>query len=166
MKTKLEKSLNLASALLRTPQEYEKYISIKLSPPSGCCCSHCWPETWKIINKYIYPYGPVGHEGEALIKSGKHQFVLKSHESGPEIIVYLAVATAAATLLKSIIDLINTIIKGLSHEERKQPPKIKITRRQIIKGEIEEEKLIEIDFPISKDIEKQIQEKIKKSINL
>ena len=165
MEDKFHESIDRAIALLKSPKEYENYISIKLSPPSGCCCSHCWPETWHKINQTIAPCGPVGHEGDALIENNGDKFVLESHESGPEIIAYLALVTASVTLVKSIIDLIATIIKGLSNEHRKQPPRIKISKRQIIKGKIEEECLIEIDIPISKDIEKQLEEKIKQAIN-
>lgn len=166
MQSKLEKSIELSSKLLKTPLEYEKYISIKLSPPSGCCCSDCWPDTWETINNFISPYGPIEHGGEALIEKGKDKFVLKSHETGPEIIIYIALVTASLTLLKSIIDLINTIVKGLSTESRKQPPRIKISKRQIIKGNIKEEILLEIEIPISKNTVKQIEESIKTNINL
>jgi hypothetical protein len=165
MGKKLQESMDRASALLKTPKEYEKYISIKLSPPSGCCCSDCWPKTWQEINQAIAPCGSVRHEGDALIEVNENKFVLESHESGPEIIVYLALVTASATLTKAIIDLIITIIKGLSNEDRKQPPRIKISKKRIIKGEIQEENLIEINIPISKDMQKQLEEKIKQSIN-
>jgi hypothetical protein len=162
MDISLQKSIDRAVSLLKTPKEYEKYISIKFSPPSGCCCSHCWPETWQEINHAIAPYGPVGHEGDALIGKNENKFVLESHESGPEIIVYLAVIKASATLAKSVIDLATTIIKSLPDKKnRKQPPRIKILKRQIIKGKIEEENLIELDIPISEDIEKQLEKKIK-----
>lgn len=161
MKKELQQSINRAIALLGTPEKYEKYISIKLSPPSGCCCSHCWPKTWQKINEFIAPSGPVGHEGDALIGNDENKFVLESHESGPEIIVYIA---ASVTLVTSVIDLVTTIIKGISKESRKQPPRIRISKRQIVKGEIEEENLIEIDIPISKDIEKQLEEKIRQAI--
>jgi hypothetical protein len=165
MEDKLKKSIDRAIVLLNTPKEYENYTSIKLSPPSGCCCSHCWPETWQKVNQTIAPCGPVEHEGDALIKKNGNAFVLESHESGPEIIVYLTLVSASAILAKSVIDLITTIIKALSSEHRKQPPRIKISKRQIIKGNIEEETLIEIDIPISKGIEKQLEEKIMKAIN-
>jgi hypothetical protein len=165
MEDKLKKSIDRAIVLLNTPKEYENYTSIKLSPPSGCCCSHYWPETWQKVNQTIAPCGPVEHEGDALIKKNGNAFVLESHESGPEIIVYLTLVSASAILAKSVIDLITTIIKALSSEHRKQPPRIKISKRQIIKGNIEEETLIEIDIPISKGIEKQLEEKIMKAIN-
>jgi len=86
MEDKLEKSIDRAISLLKTPKEYEKYISIKLSPPSGCCCSDCLPETWQAVNEFITPCGPVGHEGDALIEKDGNRFVLESHEGGPEII--------------------------------------------------------------------------------
>jgi hypothetical protein len=166
MEEKLQRSMDRAIALLKTPKIYENYISIKLSPLDvGCCCSGCLSETWRMINRFIEPCGPVKHEGDALIEKDGNKFVLEQHESGPEIIVYFALATASATLAKSVIDLITTIIKGLSSEHRKQTPRIKISKRQIIKGKIEEENLIEIDIPIPKDITKQLEEKIKQAIS-
>jgi hypothetical protein len=165
MEAKLQKSIDRAIALLKTPTDYEKYISIKLSPPSGCCCSGCLPETWLIINQFISPSGPVEHEGDALIKKDGNVFVLEQHESGPEILVFLALATASATLAKSVIDLITTIIKGLSAEHKKQPPRIKIIKRRLIKGQFEEEKIIEIEIPVSKNIEKKLEERIKQALN-
>jgi hypothetical protein len=165
MEDNLYKSIDRAISLLKTPKEYEKYISIKLSPPSGCCCNDCWPETWYKINQKIAPFGPVKHEGDSIIGNNENKFVLESHESGPEVIIYLVLATASANLVKSVIELITTIIKSLSHEHKKQPPRIKITKRQIIKGKIEEDLLIEIDIPISNDIVKQIEDKIKQALN-
>ena len=161
----MQKSIDRASALLRTPEEYEKYISIKLSPLHiGCCCSGCLHETWRIINEFIAPCGPVQHEGDALIEKGRNKFVLEQHESGPEIIVFLALATASLTLAKFIVDLISVIIKGLSNEHKKRPSRINISKKQLIKGKVQEENLIESDIPISKDTQKQLEEKIKQSI--
>ena len=109
----MQKSIDRATALLKTPKDYEKYISIKLSPLNiSCCCSGCLHETWRIINEFIAPCGPVQHEGDALIEKDGNKFVLEQHESGPEIIVFLALATASLTLAKSIIDLISVIIKA------------------------------------------------------
>jgi hypothetical protein len=166
MGVQMERSIDHAIKLLGTPQEYDKYLSIKLSPPSGCCCSHCWPETWRAVNSHISPYGPVDHEGDAAIGDGDDKYVLESHESGPEIIAYIALATASTTLAKSIIDLITTFVKSLSKEHRKQPPRIRISKRQLIKGDIEEETLMEVDIPISKESQKQIEDRIKKLMNL
>jgi hypothetical protein len=166
MNNKLQISIDRAISLLNTPNKAENYISIKLSPiPSGCCCFYCWPSTWEQINKSIRPCGPIEDEGDVLIEKNKMKFVLECHESGPEIIAYLALATASTVLLKSIIDLVITIIKALSKEDRKQPARIKISKRQVIKGKIAEDHLIEIDIPISKDIEKQLEDRLKNLIN-
>jgi len=160
MEEKMQKSIDRAIALLRTPKEYENYISIKLSPLNiGCCCSGCLPETWRTINQFIEPCGPVEHEGDALIKKGRNKFVLESHESGLEIIALIDLIKKSADCLKSIIELITVSIKA--QEKRKQPTRIRIFKRQIIKGIVDEETLIEIDFPLTKDIEKQLQNKLK-----
>ena len=106
----MQRSIDRATALLKAPKEYEKYISIKLSPLNiGCCCSGCLHETWRIINEFIAPCGPVQHEGDALIEKDGNKFVLEQHESGPEIIVFLALATASLTLAKSIITLLSIV---------------------------------------------------------
>lgn len=162
MKDKLQQSIDRATALLMTPTEYEDYISIKISPfDIGCCCSGCLPETWRIINQFIEPCGPVGHEGDALIGKDKNQFILESHESGFEIIALIELIRKSSDCLKSIIELITVSIQALTKENRKQPGRILISKRQIIKGEVNEENLIELDLPLSNEIEKQLQNKLK-----
>ena len=53
---------------------------------------------------------------------------IEEHESGPELLVYLAVATAGLTLAKSIIDLVTSIIKarseGVKSDRLKRPLRI------------------------------------------
>jgi hypothetical protein len=46
-------------------------------------------------------------------------FEFETHESGPEILVYLAVTAAGVSLAKSVIDLIATIVKARSETRRK-----------------------------------------------
>jgi hypothetical protein len=41
------------------------------------------------------------------------------HESGPELLVWLAMGTAGITLAKSVIDLVTTIIKARSEGIKK-----------------------------------------------
>jgi len=161
MEDKLKKSIDRAIVLLKTPKEYESYISIKISPLDiGCCCSGCLPETWQIINQFIAPYGPVKHEGDALIKKDKNEFVFESHESGLEIVVFIDLIKKSADCLKSIIELIMVSIKALSQEKRKRTTRIKISRSQIIEGLVTEEILIEIDLPFTENIEKQLLENL------
>ena len=47
-------------------------------------------------------------------------FEFETHESGPEILVYLAVTAAGVSLAKSVIDLITTIVKARSETWRKR----------------------------------------------
>jgi hypothetical protein len=167
MSSALEKSIDRAISLLQTPKDYEKYFSIKLSPVPDlrCCCFHCVPRTWIEVNRHIRPYGPIKDEGDALIGQNDSRFVLECHESGPEIIAYLALGTASLTLLKSIVDLVIVIVNGLSGETKKPPASIKISRKQIIKGEISQEDLIEFDIPVSKNTMKQIKDRFKRVLN-
>jgi hypothetical protein len=157
----LESSLNRAIRLLKTPANYDDYISIKLKPvPSGCCCFHCWSKTWSRINQYIAPNGPLRDEGDVLIVKNSEKFVLECHESGPEIIVYLGVGVASITLVKSIVDLIATMLKTQKTEPKTASGRIKISKRRVIKGQIETEDLLEIELPLSDEVVKIMNEKI------
>ena len=162
---RIENSVKRAKTLLNTPLDYNKYLLIKLTlEPFSCHALHHWPNTWKQINKYIYPSQPIADEGDALIERDENKFVLESHESGPEIIVYIGLANKLAELFKSIIDLAITIIKGFSDERRKQITHIKIIKRRVIEGTIEEN-VMEIEIPLSKKAEKSLEEKIYKLLN-
>jgi len=157
----LESNLNRAIHLLKTPENYEDYISIKIKPVhGGCCCFHCWSKTWSRINMYIAPCGPLRDEGAVLIEKNYEKFVLECHESGPEIIVYLGVGVATLTLVKSIVDLITTMLKTLQTEPTKASGKLKITKRCLIKGHVETEDLLEIELPLSDEVIKIMNEKI------
>ena len=158
----LKKSFDRAIDLLDTPPEYENYISIKIKPTHrGCCCFHCWPKTWDVINEYIFPCGPLEDEGDVLINKNNEKFVLECHESGPEIIVYLGFCTASIVLIKSIIDLITTFLKTLQNGHQKHPGQLKIIKRYQIKGQVEEEEIIEIELPLSDDITKKLNDNIR-----
>ncbi|OPY37142.1 MAG: hypothetical protein A4E35_01606 [Methanoregula sp. PtaU1.Bin051] len=153
----LESSLNRAIRLLKTPTNYEDYISIKIKPvQGGCCCFHCWPKTWARINEYIRPCGHLRDEGDVLIERNDEQFVLECHESGPEIISHLGLGIAA-------VDLIITLLKFLQ-EDRKAPIKLKLTKRRLIKGQLEEENIMEIDLPLSDAIVERLNKNIERAL--
>ena len=107
---------------------------------------------------------PCGREGDALIRTEDGDYVLECHESGPEIVVYLGVITASLVLTKSVIDLVTTFLKTLQKERHKPLSSVKLTRRRVIDGEIEEEILTEISFPLSGDTEKMLDERIQKAL--
>ena len=75
-------------------------LSIKLRVASGCFHREHSPRAYNLIDSQLPPL------------SADVEFI--EHESGPELLVYVAVATAGITLAKSVIDLITAIIKARS----------------------------------------------------
>ena len=104
------------------PREGEVPVSVKVRIDTGCYSRQCCPHAFSIIDRKV----------EELRKQGE-RFVLEEHETGPEIIVYLAVATAGLTLAKSIVDLLTTLIKarseGQKHGDRHHDPVTLVVRR-------------------------------------
>ena len=157
MNNNLKRSIDRAIGLMNTPADYESYISIKIKPVDGeCCCLNHWQRTWTIVNDYIYPSGPVKNEGAVLIEKNKVRFVLECHESGPEVILYLGIGTASIVLVKSIIDLITTLLKTRQNEYHSRSGRFKIIKHFQTKGQVEEEEIVEIDLPLSENIIKKL----------
>ncbi len=95
----------------KIPQRVESpTVSIKFDgsfhPPHS-------PEAHKMIDEYLKSHP---------LEDDKVEFI--DHESGPELLVYLALGTAAISLSKSIIDLIVAILKsrqqGIKRGDRNQ----------------------------------------------
>jgi hypothetical protein len=155
-------SIKRADSLLKLSTDEKDFIILKLLPePRGCCCFHCWPMTWAMINNFISPDGSIPDEGDALIHSSAGDYVLECHESGPEIVVYLGVATASLLLIKSVVDLITTFLKALGKEHRKKTSRIKLTHRSIRGGQVTDDILIEIDLPLAGDTTELLNAKVK-----
>lgn len=153
MMNKSISSIQRAATPLSGSGDQESFVIIKLEPdPPSCCCFHCWPVTWSTISRDITPSGPIEDEGDVLIKRDDYEFVLECHESGPEIVVYLGLATASIVLVRSVIDLLTAFVKALQKEHRKAPARLRITRRQVIDKNVESEVLVELDLPLSEDI--------------
>ena len=157
-------SVERASALMSTPSNPNDYIILKITPDGGgCCCTNCWPETWRAVNRHIAPAGPIEHEGDVLLGDGNSLFVLEDHESGPEIVLYLGVATASILMAKAGLELIMTILKNVIHE-RKHHPRIKLIKRFVTKDAIEEEITMELDLPLSDETAKKLESQIHKAL--
>jgi len=77
-------------------------VSIKIRPIGGCYHREHSPCAYRIIDKYLL---------ENKLDVNIHY---TEHESGPEIIVSLALLSAEIGLVKSIIDFIVTVIKARS----------------------------------------------------
>jgi hypothetical protein len=86
----------------------------------------------------------------AKLRSSEYEdgLTFEQHESGPEMLVYLAVATAGLTVVKSVIDLVTTIIKarndGVKMGDRHSQPVELIIRRMNSKGKLREERILRI----------------------
>lgn len=112
-------------------------VSIKIRSLGGCFDRGCCPAAHRIIDDALRQYG---HDGE---------FGYEKHESGPELLVYLALGTATITLAKSVIDLVTTIIKarseGQKQGDRHHEPLELIVRGFDKDGKMFEERVLRID---------------------
>ena len=142
----------------KIPQRVEgQTLSIKLYG-SGCFHREHSPHAYRMIDKYLNSH-PLKDDKVELIE----------HESGPELLVYLALGTAAILLSKSILDLIITIVKsrqeGIKHGDRHQTV-FEIRVRGFDKnGNIKEERIFKFDSldAVERDIiEKTLQSAINK----
>lgn len=111
-------------------------VSIKLRVTGGCFHREHAPYAYSEIDKYLNALTP-----------NQTPFRFEEHESGPEILVYLALTTAGITLAKSIIDLIAAIINAHSEGGKKGdrcPPLDLIVRRIQKNGQFMEETVVQI----------------------
>jgi hypothetical protein len=97
-------------------------ISIKVRVTSGCFCPNCCPAGNRIIDQAVKKYYRKHNNGVGRRGRNLHY---EHHESGPELITYLALtaaglsfSAAALTLGKSVIELLTAIIKARSEGQR------------------------------------------------
>ncbi len=88
----------------RPPGTSEAALSIKIRVTSGCFHREHSPHAYGLM--------------DAHLATSAAEIEFEEHESGPELLVYLALATAGLTLAKSVIDLITAIIKARSDGEK------------------------------------------------
>ncbi|MGB8323246.1 MAG: hypothetical protein WCE52_09825 [Candidatus Acidiferrum sp.] len=118
----------------RAPQPGEAAVSIKVRVTSGCFHREHSPRAYQLIDTGLTPTDDL--------------FAFEEHESGPEILVYLAVATAGLSLAKSVVDLITAIIKarseGIKKGDHPSDPLELIVRRVHDAQEFREETVLRI----------------------
>jgi hypothetical protein len=107
----------------RPPRAGEISVSLKVRITSGCFHREHSPHAYALIDKHL----------ASIPASQRSELAFVEHESGPELLVYLALATAGVTLAKSVIDLIVAIIKarteGVNAGDRPNDPLEVIVRR-------------------------------------
>ena len=112
-------------------------VSIKVRVEGGCFHREHSPDAYRLIDDYT----------AAADLSDVH-YQIEEHESGPEILVYLAVTTAGLSLAKSVLELITSIIKarseGIKRGDSPAEPLEIIVRGHTKDGEYLEEKILRI----------------------
>jgi hypothetical protein len=133
-----------------------KAISIKIRVTSGCFHREHSPYAYRLIDAQLKSYPPHNKE-----------FSFMEHESGPELLVYVALGTAGITIAKSVIDLVTAIIKarseGAKRGDRQGNPIELIVRGFGEDGKIDEEIVLKFDSwdePVEESIEKALKKKI------
>jgi hypothetical protein len=121
----------------RSPQPGEVAVSIKVRIRSGCFHREHSPRAYELIDRRF-----------GKLASSDAAFAFEEHESGPEILVYLALTTAGLTLAKSVVDLITAIIKarseGIKKGDHPSEPLELIVRRVHDGNEFREETVLRI----------------------
>jgi hypothetical protein len=118
--------------------------SIKVRISSGCFHREHSPQAYRLIDDYL-----------AKAEWSDVQLQFEEHESGPEILVYLAVTAAGLGFAKSVIELVTTIIKarseGIKRGDRPSDPLELIVRGHSKDGEYFEEMVLRIppEYPIT-----------------
>jgi hypothetical protein len=106
---------------MRPPHKGELPVSIKVRVVSGCFHREHSPNAYSLIDRQV------------ASSPEPSAFDLVEHESGPELLVYVAIATAGLTFAGSVIDLLVAILKarseGIKKGDRPSDPLEIIVRR-------------------------------------
>ncbi len=141
------------------PEKNGFALSIKTRVELGCFHREHSPKAYQIIDNYLQ-------------SCEQDYFYFEEHESGPEILVYIAAGTAVLTLAKSVIDLVTTIVKarseGIKKGDSREAPLELIIRGFDDNGKIQEEKILRFtpkDKVDKKIIERALNKGLKKIIS-
>jgi hypothetical protein len=112
-------------------------VSLKVRVESGCFHREHSPEAYRLIDQYLAGLG-----------KPEVPFKFEEHESGPEILVYLAVTTAGLSLAKSVVELLTAIVKarseGIKKGDRPSHPVEVIVRGHWEDGNYFEERIVRL----------------------
>ena len=85
------------------PDHAGQPVSIKIRVESGCFHREHSPEAYEIIDGYLRDTPP-----------RDVPFRFEEHESGPELLVYLALGAAGVNIAASVINLVTAVIRARS----------------------------------------------------
>jgi hypothetical protein len=127
-------------------------LSIKIKVEGSCFHREHSPNAYRIIDEHL----------RQIERSGEFRF--EEHESGPELLFYVAFVTAGISLASNIISLVTAIINARKKEyNRTDDSIILIARGFNDKGNFKEEIILRISRNDAVD-EKMIEDALKKSI--
>lgn len=113
-------------------------MSLKVRVTSGCFHREHSPGAYAIIDDHL----------SSMRSQVPFEFV--EHESGPELLVLLALGTAGLGLAKSVIDLVITIIEarheGVRRGDRPSDPVELIVRRVDYSDTFHEERILRVAY--------------------
>lgn len=113
-------------------------VSIKVRVTSGCFHREHSPIAYSLIDAAL-----------CNVRGPEREFEFLEHESGPEVLVYVAAATAGISLAKSVIDLVVAILKARSEGIRKgdnpSHPIELIVRRSVQREHVADEVVLRLD---------------------
>jgi hypothetical protein len=120
------------------PTPGESAVSIKVRVVSGCFHREDSPRAYAIIDKHL----------DLLAREDLDRLEFHEHESGPELLVWVAMATAGVTLVKSVLDLVTAIIEarleGVKQGDHPSEPVELIVRRIASRDEFREETVLRV----------------------
>lgn len=112
-------------------------ISVKVRITSGCFHREHSPNAYRAIDDYLNRSAP-----------SDVAWSFEEHESGPEILLWLAATTAGFSFAKSVVDLITAIVKaraeGIKKGDGPSAP-VEIIVRLVDDREYHETKVIQLD---------------------
>lgn len=124
---------------MRSPRSGETAVSLKVRVTSGCFHREHSPGAYALIDAQLSSTG-----------SDRVPFEFVEHESGPELLVFLALGTAGLGLAKSVIDLVVAIIEarreGVRRGDRPSDPVELIVRRVDYSDTFREERILRIAY--------------------
>jgi len=83
-----------------------QWVSIKIRACGGCYDRGCCPVAMRIVDEAISKFETANGHAE--------DFKYERHESGPEFLVCLAVASSVITLVANVIQLVTVVIQARS----------------------------------------------------
>lgn len=122
-------------------------ISIKVRVDSGCFHREHSPRAYGIIDEYL-----------RANRSDDWRF--EEHESGPELLIWVAAATSVVTLAASVLNVVSTIIKarsdGIARGDSAHAPIELVVRKVVSAEKVHEETVLRL-FPLDPAEPKQIE---------